>query len=133
MWTRKLSFALLALLLCSPPARALSLPLEELSTEELLQRAASSIDALKSLNEDLKKQIARAREHSKDLEAQLAHLTRALENSEKIRNDLMNTLRISEDYWKSSAEEACVKAKLNGILLGVGMGVGVWVVVNLLQ
>jgi len=109
--------------LCSPPARALPSPLKELSTEELLQQAAYSIEALLGLNEDLRNELAKALERSTTLATQLETSTSALADSERTRTELVATLKISEAYWKRCAEEARVKERIGGIIVGVGIGV----------
>lgn len=133
MWTRRLGFGLLLLLLCLPLAQALPLSWEELSTEELLQRAASSINELMILNSDLQEKIAKSLEHSKELEKQLETLTTSLAESERMRVDLVNTLKISEEYWKNYGEEVNIKAKTYGIFIGLGFGITLFAVIELLH
>jgi len=111
--------------LLSPPVQAQPSPWRELDTGELLRQAALTISALKSLNEDLKKQIENSLERSEELEAQLETLKTAFAGSERMRIDLVHTLKISQEYWKNYGEEAESKiskaksiALLNGIVLG---------------
>ena len=155
MWKRKIGFGFLLLLLSLRWLSAQPLRLQELDTPTLLKEAASKIQELMILNEDLKEEAKESLELSKNLEIQLEILNseretllKDIENlkarlesleirwaeSERLRTELTDALRISEASWKSYRDEVEVrirKEKIKGIIIGLGAGMMIGMVVGI--
>ena len=155
MWKRKIGFGFLLLLLSLRWLSAQPLRLQELDTPTLLKEAASKIQELMILNEDLKEEAKESLELSKNLEIQLEILNseretllKDIENlkarlesleirwaeSERLRTELTDALRISEASWKSYRDEVEVrirKEKIKGIIIGLEAGMMIGMVVRI--
>ena len=155
MWKRKISFGFLLLLFSLRWLSAQPLRLQELDTSALLKEAASKIQELMILNEDLKEEAKQSLELSKNLEIQLEILNSERETllkdieslkaqlesleirwaeSERIQKELTDALRISEASWKSYKDEVearIVKEKIKGMIIGLGAGMMIGVIVGI--
>ena len=155
MWKRKIGFGFLLLLFSLRWLSAQPLRLQELDTPTLLKEAASKIQELMILNEDLKEEAKESLELSKNLEIQLEILNSERETllkdieslkaqlesleirwaeSERIRTELTDALRISEASWKSYREEVEArirKEKIKGIIIGLEAGMMIGMVVRI--
>lgn len=153
MWKRRLSYTLLLLLffLRALGAQSSGSRWQDLDDQTLLREAASMIETLKSLNEALKKEASEALRESMELSERLEALRNekeallkdmetlraALETlkaesteSEKMRQELVTALRISEASWRSYAREAEGRIRREklawiGIALGLVLGVAI--------
>ncbi len=149
MWKRRLSSFLLLLLFClwALGAQSSDSKWEALDDQALLQEAASVIEKLKILNEDLKKEASEALRESRELSAQLKalrsekeallkdleSLQTALEKSkiesaesEKMQLELVTALRTSEASWRSYKEEVeakILRARVSGLVFELGLGI----------
>ena len=155
MWKRKIGFGFLLLLFSLRWLSAQPLRLQELDTPTLLKEAASKIQELMILNEDLKEEAKQSLELSKNLEIQLEILNSERETllkdieslkaqlesleirwaeSERIQKELTDALRISEASWKSYKDEVearIVKEKIKGMIIGLGAGMMIGVIVGI--
>lgn len=155
MWKRKIGFGFLLLLLSLRWLSAQPLRLQELDTPTLLKEAASKIQELMILNEDLKEKAKESLELSKNLEIQLEILNSERETllkdieklkerlesleirwaeSERLQIELTDALRISEASWKSYKDEVEArirKEKIKGIIIGLEAGMMIGMVVRI--
>gem|GEM_PF-7050826 len=93
---------------------------EALDDRALLQEAASVIEKLKILNEDLRKEASEALRESRELSAGLVVLRSELAESERMRRELVEALRISEELWRNYKREGWEKI-IRGDLIGAGI------------
>lgn len=101
---------------------------QALDDQALLQEAASVIEKLKILNEDLRKEASEALMESRELSAGLVALRSELAESERMRRELVEALRISEELWrncKKEAERKNFRRMLVGSGIGFGAGIGI--------
>jgi len=155
MWKRRLGFGFLLLFFSWQQPMAQSSPWEVMDSPTLLGEAASKIKELINLSEELKKEVKKSKEDSKALRMELESLQRERENilrnaedlqselenlktksaeSERLRIELVDALRISGKSWKSYREEVEArirKERIKGMMLGVGMGIVVGIVVGI--
>ena len=155
MWKRRIAFGYLLLLLSLRWLSAQPLQFQDLDSPTLLKEAASKIQELMILNEDLKEEAKESLELSKNLEIQLEILNseretllKDIENlkarlesleirwaeSERLRKELTDALRISEASWKSYREEVEArirKEKIKGIIIGLEAGMMIGMVVRI--
>ena len=155
MWKRRIAFGYLLLLLSLRWLSAQPLQFQDLDSPTLLKEAASKIQELMILSEKLKEETKQSVEVSKNLETQLEILNSERETllkdieslkarlesleikweeSERLRIELSDALRISEASWKSCREELearIIKEKIKGIIIGLGAGMMIGVVVGI--
>lgn len=103
---------------------------QALDDQQLLKAAASIIERLKTLNEDLKKEAAEALRESRELSSQLVALKSELAASEQAQKDLVEGWRRSEELWKSYKKEE-TKKSIKRALIIVGGTLIVGIIYNL--
>ena len=132
MWKRRLGSTVLLLLFCSQAlvAQSSDSKWQALDDLALLQEAASAIERLKLLNEDLKKEASEALKELKELSRSLKALKAELAESERMRMELVESLRRSEELWKNCEKEAR-NNNLRMMMVGIGIGTLVGIVATM--